>query len=114
MQNILEWISDWTRRLLPNPQAVSFAIFLIVLFLLIISLGDMLMPVFAAGVIAYLLDGIVMLGVRKRVPRVIAVVIVYWHRLALTAAQFGTQPRARRFVANVGIAFAPAVVLAGG
>lgn len=77
MHNILEWISDWTRRLLPNPQAVSFAILLIVLFLLVISLGRMLMPVFAAGVIAYLLDSIVMIGVRKRVPRVVAVIVVY-------------------------------------
>jgi putative permease len=85
LENILEWISDWTKRLLPNPQAVSFAIFLIVLFLLIISLGDMLMPVFAAGVIAYLLDGIVMLGVRRRVPRVIAVIIVYLLFLASLA-----------------------------
>jgi undecaprenyl-diphosphatase len=42
---------------------------------------------------------------------IIAVIIVYWQRLKLTAAQFGSQPRARRFVANVGIAFAPAVVL---
>jgi undecaprenyl-diphosphatase len=42
---------------------------------------------------------------------IIAVIIVYWQRLALTAAQFGSQPRARRFVANVGIAFMPAVVL---
>ena len=42
---------------------------------------------------------------------IIAVIIVYWQRLMLTAAQFQGQPRARRFVANVGIAFLPAVVL---
>lgn len=85
MHNILEWISDWTRQLLPNPQAVSFAIFLIVIFLLIISLGQMLMPVFAAGVIAYLLDTLVMMGVKKRVPRVVAVILVYLLFLASLA-----------------------------
>ena len=85
MQNILDWISDWSKRLLPNPQAVSFAIFLIVLFLLVISLGHMLMPVFAAGVIAYLLDGVVSWLVRKRIPRVIAVLIVYLMFLAFLA-----------------------------
>jgi len=85
MQNILDWISDWTKKLLPNPQAVSFAIFLLVGFLLVISLGQMLMPVFAAGVIAYLLDGVVMLGVRRRVPRLVAVIAVYLLFLASLA-----------------------------
>jgi len=50
MKNILDWISDWFRRVLPNPQAVSFAIFLLVSTILVINLGQMLMPVFAAGV----------------------------------------------------------------
>lgn len=85
MQNILDWISDWTRRILPNPQAVSFAIFLIVISLLVISLGQMLMPVLAAGVIAYLLEGIVMQGVRRRVPRFAAVLVVYVLFLAFVA-----------------------------
>ncbi len=85
MQNILDWISDWTRRILPNPQAVSFAIFLIVISLLVISLGKMLMPVLAAGVIAYLLEGIVMQGVRRRVPRFAAVLVVYVLFLAFVA-----------------------------
>lgn len=85
MNNILEWISDWTKRILPNPQAVSFAIFLLVVFLLVISLGQMLMPVLAAGVIAYLLDALVMLGVRKGLPRVVAVIIVYLLFLASLA-----------------------------
>jgi putative permease len=77
MKNILDWISDWFRRVLPNPQAVSFAIFLLVSTILVINLGQMLMPVFAAGVIAYLLDGIVMQAVQRRIPHVIAVITVY-------------------------------------
>jgi len=77
MQSVREWLSDWTKRVLPNSQAVSFAILLIVGFLLVISLGQMLMPVFAAGVIAYLLEGIVAIGVREKLPRLVAVIIVY-------------------------------------
>ncbi|TSA02818.1 MAG: AI-2E family transporter, partial [Methylococcus sp.] len=77
MKNILDWISDWFRRVLPNPQAVSFAIFLLVSTILVINLGQMLMPVFAAGVIAYLLDGIVMQAVRRKVPHLVAVILVY-------------------------------------
>ncbi len=85
MQTVLDWISDWIRRILPNPQAVSFAIFLIVTTLLVITLGQMLMPVLAAGVIAYLLDGLVMQCVRRRIPRFIAVISVYLLFLAFLA-----------------------------
>lgn len=77
MQTVREWIADWFRRILPNAQAVSFAILLTVGFILVISLGKMLMPVFAAGVIAYLLEGIVALGVRHKLPRLVAVIGVY-------------------------------------
>ena len=77
MLDVLNWISDWFKRLLPNPQAVSFAIFLTLAFILVIGLGQMLMPVFAAGVIAYLLDGIVSFGVRHKLPRTLSVIIVY-------------------------------------
>jgi undecaprenyl-diphosphatase len=41
----------------------------------------------------------------------LAVVLVYWQRLRDTVVQLGSSERARRFVANVAIAFAPAVVL---
>jgi undecaprenyl-diphosphatase len=42
---------------------------------------------------------------------IVAVIIVYWQRLAEVARGFGSQPQARRFVLNVAIGFAPAVVL---
>ncbi len=77
MREILHWVSGWFRKLFPNPEAVAFALFLTVFFVLVISLGQMLMPVFAAGVIAYLLDGVVSLGVRKKIPRSLTVLIVY-------------------------------------
>lgn len=77
MQTVREWLSDWLKRILPNSQAVSFALFLLIVSLLVVGLADMMMPVFAAGVIAYLLDGIVAFGVRERLPRIVSVVIVY-------------------------------------
>lgn len=77
MQSVRDWLSDWVRRVLPNSQAVSFALLLIVGFVAVVGLADMLMPVFAAGVIAYLLEGIVAIGVRERLPRLIAVIVVY-------------------------------------
>ncbi len=77
MQTVREWVSDWVRRVLPNGQAVSFAIMLIVGFVTVVSLGRILMPVFAAGVIAYLLEGLVGLAEMRRLPRLISVVIVF-------------------------------------
>jgi putative permease len=88
MQTVREWIADGFRRILPNSQAVSFAILLAVGFFLVISLGKMLMPVLAAGVIAYLLEGIVMFGVRRRLPRLLCVVAVYVLFLAFLAFLF--------------------------
>ena len=77
MQTVREWVSDWVRRVLPNGQAVSIAIMLIVGFVTVVSLGRILMPVFAAGVIAYLLEGLVGLAEMRRLPRLISVVIVF-------------------------------------
>lgn len=82
MQTVREWLSDWVKRILPNSQAVSFALLLLIGSLLIIGLADMMMPVFAAGVIAYLLDGIVDFGVREKLPRLVAVIVVYAFFLA--------------------------------
>jgi undecaprenyl-diphosphatase len=41
----------------------------------------------------------------------VAVIIVYWQRLRGVVVELGSSERARRFLRNVGIAFAPAVVL---
>jgi len=41
----------------------------------------------------------------------LAVILVYWQRLRDTVAGLGSSAQARSFVMNVGIAFAPAVVL---
>ena len=77
MQTIREWVSDWSKRVLPNAQAMSLALLLTIGTLLVVSLGKMLMPVLAAGVIAYLLEGVVAMGERRRLPRMVAVVAVY-------------------------------------
>ena len=77
MQTVREWTNDWIKRVLPNSQAVSLAILLTLGFVLVIDLGKILMPVFAAGVVAYLLEGIVKFGERRKLPRLAAVLAVY-------------------------------------
>lgn len=88
MQHLREWLSDWFRRILPNAQAVSFAILLVVGFIVVVSLAKMLIPVFAAGIIAYLLDGLVEFGERKKLPRLASVFLVYLLFLALLLVVF--------------------------
>lgn len=55
----LQFLRNIIHRLLPNSQAVSLASTLVICFLLIYCLADLLMPVFIAIVLAYLLEGIV-------------------------------------------------------
>ena len=55
----LHFLREGVRRLLPNTQAVLLASTLIISFVLIYSLSDLLMPVFIAIVLAYLLEGVV-------------------------------------------------------
>ena len=88
MQTVRDWAADWFRRVLPNGQAVSFAIMLIVGFVAVVSLGHILMPVFAAGVIAYLLEGFVDLGERQRLPRLMSVIIVFTLFMAFLVFDF--------------------------
>ncbi|MCX8049484.1 MAG: hypothetical protein N3A55_07470 [Methylohalobius sp.] len=56
---LMEWLSKWIRRIFPTPQAIALSVLLALGFLAVVWLSDMLMPVFAALVIAYLLEGLV-------------------------------------------------------
>lgn len=68
---------NWLRCILPDAQSVSLSILLVVGFVAVLTLSDILMPVFAALVLAYLLDGIVSALTRQRLPRLAAVGVVY-------------------------------------
>lgn len=72
-----QFFLNWIRRVIPNPQAIALAVLLIVGFFLVATLSDMLLPVFAAGVFAYLLQGIVAFGEREDIPRFTVVLVVY-------------------------------------
>src|SRR5512137_1066685 len=73
----LRFFSDSLKRFLPNSQAVSLAIILIVSFVLIYSLSSILMPVFASIVLAYLLEGLVGKAEDNGMPRLPAVYLVF-------------------------------------
>jgi len=73
----LRFFSESFKRFLPNSQAVSLAIILIVSFILIYSLSNLLMPVFASIVLAYLLEGLVGKAENYGMPRLPAVLMVF-------------------------------------
>jgi len=69
-------IRDWYQRHFSDPQTVILVLLLLVVFAIIALFGDILAPVLVALVFAYLLDGVVTLLIRLRIPRTLAVVIV--------------------------------------
>ncbi len=70
-------IRDWFERYFSDPQVVILALLLVVGFAVVLTVGDMLLPVLAGVVIAYLLEGIAALMERKGVPRLAAVLLVF-------------------------------------
>ena len=86
-------LTDWFRRHFSNPEVVFLAVALIVLFGVVVLFGDTLGPVLASIVIAYLLEGLVKPMERNRVPRLIAVILVFTvFMLTLTVVFFFLLP----------------------
>lgn len=76
------FVRDFFQRVLPNSQVVSLAIILLVGSLTIYNLAGLLMPVFAAIIIAYLLEGLVAKMENRQVPRLVGVYLVFFAFLA--------------------------------
>ena len=73
----MELISEWFRRHLSNPQTVLLAVLLALGFGVVIVMGDMLAPVLASIVIAYLLEGVIRLMEERGARRLRVVVLVF-------------------------------------
>ena len=72
-----KFFKDRLNRFLPNSQALSLAIILLVSFGLIYSLSDLLKPVYVSIVLAYFLEELVIKIERRGLPRLAAVCIVF-------------------------------------
>ena len=70
-------IRAWFERHFSDPQVIGLAAVLIGGFAIIYLGGEMLAPVIASVVIAYLLEGLVGVLAHKRVPRLAAVLVVF-------------------------------------
>ncbi|MBB5022163.1 AI-2E family transporter [Desulfurispira natronophila] len=74
---MLRILHQWYEDHFSNPQVAILAISLIIGFSIVVFMGNILMPFFAALIFAYLLDGIVVKLERLHVPRTMAVVVVF-------------------------------------
>lgn len=74
---MLNMLRDWFSQRFSDPQIIILWFLLISGFLVIVFLGDMLTPVFAGLIIAYLLEGIVATLQKLKIPRKISVLISF-------------------------------------
>ncbi len=70
-------LRTWIDRYFSNPQVIILGLLLISGFLFVIYFGTMLAPVLAAVVIAFLLEGMVGWLRRLKIPRKVAVLVVF-------------------------------------
>ncbi|MDX1593798.1 MAG: AI-2E family transporter [Gammaproteobacteria bacterium] len=70
-------LRTWYERYFSDPEAVILAVLLLVSTLVVVYFGGMLAPVIASLVIAFVLEGMVRLLERMRVPRLPAVLLVF-------------------------------------
>jgi putative permease len=81
---MIDLFKSWYYRNFSDPQAVILAMLLVVGFVVVIFFGNMLAPLLASVVIAYLLEGVVGYLQRRSVPRFWAVNSVFLIFLALS------------------------------
>ncbi|MFO7645052.1 MAG: AI-2E family transporter [Desulfosarcina sp.] len=74
---MFELFKEWKDRHFSDPQRVILGIMLLVGVGLVYFLGGLLTPVFVSVIVAYLLEGLVGLFQRFRMPRLGAVIIVF-------------------------------------
>ncbi len=74
---MIELVKTWYNRYFSDPQAIILTAVLLVGATIILTMGDMLLPVFASIVIAYLLEGVVRRIQHYGSKRLAAVILVF-------------------------------------
>ncbi len=74
---MIEILRRMFRHYFSDPQVIMLGVLLALGFVVVFSLGEMLLPVFISIIIAYLLEGMVAGLTRCHMPRIVAVIIVF-------------------------------------
>jgi putative permease len=95
-------ITDWFKRTFSDPQIVFLTLVLVIGFAVVLTMGNMLAPVLASAVIAYLLEGLVVVLEDRGIPRLVSVIVVFLaFMFFLTAVLFGLMPLLSRQVTEL-------------
>jgi putative permease len=98
----MQVLANWFRRYFSDPQIVFLAVILLVGFAVVLTMGNMLAPVLASIVIAYLLEGLVAFLQRHGWPRLAGVLVVYVLFVVFVATVlFGVMPLVSRQVTDL-------------
>jgi putative permease len=73
---MINLFQQWYQRNFSDPQAVILLLLLSIGFLVVLYMGEMLAPVLASVVIAYMLEAVVIMLMNHKIPRLAAVIIV--------------------------------------
>lgn len=108
--NNMEYIRQWFKRNFSDPQVIILVMFLLLGGALIVYLGEVIAPVIASVIIAYLLEGVVKKLEAWRLPRMASVLIVFTGFMAfLFFVILGLIPRLTNQIAQI-VAEIPAMV----
>ncbi|MGB5776556.1 MAG: AI-2E family transporter [Sedimenticolaceae bacterium] len=106
-------ITDWFKRTFSDPQIVFLTLVLASGSAVILTMGDMLAPVLASAVIAYLLEGLVVILEKRGLPRWLSASLVFCaFVLFVSLVLFGLLPRLSRQVTDL-IQQLPSMISAG-
>ncbi len=98
----MQLLSQWIKRTFSDPQLVVLLSLLFFGGIVIVTMGNMLAPVLASIVIAYLLEGLVTPLQRLGIPRMLAVVVVFiLFLIVLGLLLFGLLPQLSRQVTQL-------------
>jgi len=98
----MQVLTNWFRRYFSDPQIVFLAVSLLVGFAIVLTMGNMLGPVLASIVIAYLLEGLVAFLQRHGWRRISSVSVVYsLFILFVVLILFGIMPLVSRQVTDL-------------
>lgn len=75
---MLQILQAWFRRYFSDPEAVSLLLLFVGAIFVLVTVGNLLAPVLASLVIAYLLQGLIVQLERIKVPHVFAVILVFF------------------------------------
>jgi putative permease len=98
----MQLITNWFKQTFSDPQIVFLTLALLFGFAIVLTMGNMLAPVLASAVIAYLLDGPVVALEDRGLPRWVGVTLVFLlFMLFLTLVLFGLMPQLSRQVTEL-------------